>query len=256
MLTAEQTLAKCFHLICSPTRCVDLVKGILEKCSATRLTLTADSRTDLESWKNQPLFVWEPVPDSCKSEEFANMLEALKVVDVISPNHHELGGFFGSSNTASSSEASELATLKHQCDKLLHHGFNQGHGAVVVRRGEKGCYVASPHRHLSIPAYHQPRSETPAEERSQWMQRVLDPTGGGNTFLGGFCVGLLDAVAEDVDRLENAALYGSVAASFAIEQVGMAELSHSNDGQELWNGEAVEDRLRELRKRTVVGITP
>ena len=253
MMTDKQILAKCFHLICSPTRCLDLVKGILEKRSATSLSMVADSEAEPESREHQPIFVWEPVPDSCKPDEFSNMLEALKVVDYISPNHRELGGFFGSPNTAHSSEASEPATLKHQCNELLEYGFKKGHGAVIVRRGEKGCYVALPRRHLSIPAYHQPISETPADERSRWRQRVIDPTGGGNTFLGGFCVGLLNASADGADPLENAALYGSVAASFAIEQVGMPQLSHSDDGQELWNGETVENRLRKLRRRIVGG---
>ncbi|MCJ1245783.1 hypothetical protein MMC30_002987 [Trapelia coarctata] len=251
MLTDEQVLAKCFHLICSPTRCVDLVKGILEKRSTTSFGDAAESRIEPES---RPLFVWEPVPDSCKPEEFANTLEALKIVDIISPNHHELAALFGSPNTANLSEPSELATLEHQCSELLDHGFNKGHGAVIVRRGENGCYIASRHRHISIPAYHQPMSETPAEEGSRWRQRVVDPTGGGNTFLGGFCVGLLDEFAAGTDRLEDAALYGSVAAGFAIEQVGMPKLSHRDDGQELWNGEAVEDRLSELRKQTMTGV--
>jgi sugar/nucleoside kinase (ribokinase family) len=254
MLTVEQTLAKCFHLICTPARCLDLVKGVLEKRSMTGFSEATDSGTMLtssESPTKRPLFVWEPVPDSCKPEEFAHMLEALKVVDVLSPNHHELASFFGSSNTTCSSEASELATLRHQCTELLEHGFNKGQGAVIVRRGEQGCYLASSHRQLSLPAYHQPMPKSPAEPRSRWRQKVVDPTGGGNAFLGGFCVGLLDASTEDAYGLEYAALYGSVAASFAIEQIGMPQLSHSDDGQELWNGEAPEDRLKELRMRVL-----
>jgi len=258
MLTVEQNLAKCFHLICTPARCLDLVKGLLEKRSMTGLSEATDSGTGLassESWTKRPLFVWEPVPDSCKPEEFAHLLEALKVVDVLSPNHHELASFFSSSNTSYSSEASELATLRYQCTELLEHGFKKGQGAVIVRRGEKGCYVASSHRQLSLPAYHQPMPESPAEARNRWRQKVIDPTGGGNAFLGGFCVGLVDASAKDAYGPEYAALYGLVAASFAIEQVGMPKLSHSDDCQELWNGEAPEDRLKELQMRALLAKT-
>ena len=254
MLTGEQLLAKCFHLICTPARCIDLVKGILGRRSTTGLSRAEGpdaERTLMERSNSRPLFVWEPVPDSCKPEEFSNMLEALKLVDFISPNHHELAAYFGGLNIGNPSEDAELATLKQLCNELLENGFDKGHGAVVVRRGEKGCYVASPFRHVLLPAYHQPRSDIPVQEKNPWKEKVIDPTGGGNTFLGAFCVGLLDTSIMDATCVENAALYGSVAASFAIEQVGMPKLSHGADGQELWNEAAVEDRLSDLRKRVL-----
>ena len=58
-----------------------------------------------------------------------------------------------------------------------------------------------------IPAYHQS------------SELVVDPTGGGNTFLGAFAVALARGKG-----MEEAARWGNVAASFAIEQVGMPVL--------------------------------
>jgi hypothetical protein len=74
--------------------------------------------------------------------------------------------------------------------------------------------------------------------------KVVDPTGGGNGFLGGMSV----ALARGKEVVE-AAGWGSVAASFMIEQVGVPILGINDIGVETWNGEVVEDRLRKFRER-------
>lgn len=103
------------------------------------------------------------------------------------------------------------------------------------------------------------------------MGRVVDPTGGGNGFLGGMSV----ALARGKSVVEAAA-WGSVAASYMIEQVGVPVLSvgvlgdktnvtpakkgidgednqKSGDAErkvsELWNGESVEERLEAFKTR-------
>ncbi|KAH6631958.1 Ribokinase-like protein [Chaetomium tenue] len=75
-------------------------------------------------------------------------------------------------------------------------------------------------------------------------ERVVDPTGGGNTFLGGLSVALARGKS-----IEEACAWGHVAASFAIEQVGFPVLSVDEEGRETWNGVRVEDRLREFQER-------
>ncbi|RDL33769.1 Uncharacterized protein BP5553_08137 [Venustampulla echinocandica] len=74
--------------------------------------------------------------------------------------------------------------------------------------------------------------------------QVVDPTGGGNAFLGGLAV----ALARGKEVVEAAA-WGSVAASLAIEQVGMPVLGSDESGRETWNGVVVEERLEEFMKR-------
>lgn len=83
-----------------------------------------------------------------------------------------------------------------------------------------------------IPAYHQD------------SHNVLDPTGGGNTFLGGLSVALARG-----HGLEDAVAWGNVAASFAIEQVGVPVLHQGEAGKETWNGQDVEERLKEFQSR-------
>ncbi|KAF8476765.1 Ribokinase-like protein [Kalaharituber pfeilii] len=85
---------------------------------------------------------------------------------------------------------------------------------------------------------------------------VVDPTGAGNTFLGGLCVALARpdafrlAVEYGLHRMVVAAAYGCVAAGFAVEQVGVPALTVVEEGGERWNGEEVEGRLRAFLERT------
>ena len=179
------------------------------------------------------LVIWEPVPPLCTPEELSKTYDALKYVDVVSPNHDELAAFFGFTHAAQV----DRDVVEDHALRLWTNGFGvDGTGAVVVRAGAAGCLVLTKMQRKWLPAFHDDSS------------RVIDPTGGGNGFLGGLAVGLLRSGRDIVE----AARWASVAASFAIEQVGMPRLeSRDNDNtEEVWNGVKVFDRLDEYRKRT------
>ncbi|KAF2279293.1 Ribokinase-like protein [Westerdykella ornata] len=225
--------SKSFHLICSPLRCIDLVENIL---ALRKKSPPVGSTPD-------PLFIWEPVPDLCTPAEFENCLKALKCVDVVSPNHSELGAFFGEDTNGVNHVDYRL--IERLCDQWLASGIGvNGKGGIVVRAGKDGCLVACRSSRRWIPAYHQS------------ADKVVDPTGGGNGFLGGLAMGLVRGSASPgVHNLEEAAIWGSVSASFAIEQIGMPTLSQSPQG-ELWNNVRVEDRLFEFKQRLGTYIQP
>ena len=86
----------------------------------------------------------------------------------------------------------------------------------------------------------------PAYFGEEEVDKVVDPTGGGNGFLGGLAVALARGKG-----LEEAAAWGSVAASFAIEQVGMPVLGKDDMGKETWNGVQVEMRLGEYVNKAI-----
>lgn len=223
-LTVELLAAKSFHLICSAVRCGELVQRIRERRAEAFGTDVPD-----------PIIVWEPVPDLCTPEELENTKAALKCVDVLSPNHEELGALFSFEHAAG---VAREAVEKH-AGELVASGIGaKGEGVIVVRSGKEGCYIARSGGDKSshwLPAYHTNQS------------KVVDPTGGGNGFLGGLAVGL---VRTNFDVVE-AARWGSVAASFTIEQVGMPQPTPSVDGTtELWNGVSVEKRLRDFKQRS------
>ncbi|CCX34301.1 Similar to Uncharacterized protein C16C9.01c; acc. no. Q09839 [Pyronema omphalodes CBS 100304] len=213
--------AKCVHLICSPVRAMDLV-GELALARARATT-------------GRQIVVWEPVPDLCTPENRSDMFKAAKMVDVLSPNHDELSAFWSFSEIPSDVEKK----LEYFVQLLLHNGIGaNGEGSVVVRLGKKGCLVANRKLGMVIlPAYY---DSTDGRENHS---KVVDPTGGGNTFIGGMSVGLV----RTGDILKAAAV-GSVAASYAIEQIGMPEIKET-EGGETWNRERVGERLEKYVKR-------
>jgi sugar/nucleoside kinase (ribokinase family) len=178
--------------------------------------------------------------------ELAVTLIALSHVDVVSPNHAELGAFFGYNHPETHIDR-EIVEM--QAKRFLDAGVGtDSNGAIVVRCGTEGCCIRSRDVTKWLTAYH---SSSPSSSEShdavQSGGKVVDPTGGGNGFLGGFAVGLVRSGGD----LVEAALWGSVAASYCIEQVGMPELSRNGNDEELWNGTIVQDRLRELRRRGI-----
>lgn len=183
------------------------------------------------------------MPDLCLKAEFDNCLQALKKVDVISPNNAELGGFFDM-NTDDLSHVN-YHLIEQLCSEMLEHGIGtRGEGGIVVRCGKDGCVCMRRGLKKWLPAYHEAAN------------RVVDPTGGGNGFLGGLAVGLIRGGAPSaIENLEEAAIWASVAASFAIEQVGMPQLVYTTDG-ETWNGVSVEDRLSAFKARLLNYVQP
>ena len=182
-LTPTMLLSKSFHLICTPTRCINLVSRILE----ARRCLPPIPGSD-----KPPLFIWEPVPDSCEASQLSNVYEALKFVDVISPNHQELGALFTESTTstaissATSSAMYDEEVIRSQCKDLLSKGLEMDkEGAVIVRCGENGCLVYTHETSRVFPAYYPIPSHNSPSNRSSTSStsstdKVLDTTGAGN----------------------------------------------------------------------------
>ena len=74
---------------------------------------------------------------------------------------------------------------------------------VVIKKGEHGAFVMSQGLHFSLPAYP--------------VENVVDPTGAGDSFAGGFMGSLASAGRHDVAALRKAMVFGTVTASFCVE---------------------------------------
>jgi len=181
---------------------------------------------------SQPLIVWEPAPYSCIQASQSVHLQTAKFVDIYSPNHLEFLQTFGSRDGDELPAEFDRAKIEELVLRVLESGVGRdGEGAAVIRCGEHGCMVAA--RSYSIrwfPAFHSEAS------------RVSDATGAGNAFLGGFVVTL-----GTTSDLTEAAIAGSVAASFVIEQVGLPRRTTSRQGTDMWNGEAFSARADRFR---------
>lgn len=188
----------------------------------------------------RPLVIWEPDPRKCNPQNLGYCLAAASCVDVVSPNHIELAGFFG----VQSGPALSKPDIEVFASKFLESGIGPtGDGTVVVRAGENGCLVKSRALCQWLPPFYE------AKAGQGQADEVVDPTGAGNIFLGGYAIGYLRT-----GNIAHAACYGSVCASFALEQVGMPKKTMGEHDAELWNGVSVSDRLQEYVSRKDISL--
>lgn len=89
--------------------------------------------------------------------------------------------------------------------------LKMGPKVVLIKRGEYGVLQFSDSSIFATPAY-------PLEE-------VFDPTGAGDSFAGGFLGHLARSGDEGQGGLRRAIVYGSVVASFTVEDFGVKRLT-------------------------------
>ncbi len=85
-----------------------------------------------------------------------------------------------------------------------------GPKTLLVKRGEYGALQFGANDVFAVPAFP--------------LERVVDPTGAGDCFAGGLFGSLAAAGALDRKTLRRAIVYGSVLASFAVEDFGLNRL--------------------------------
>jgi sugar/nucleoside kinase (ribokinase family) len=88
--------------------------------------------------------------------------------------------------------------------------LKQGPKCVVIKKGEHGCLLFGKDLFFSAPAY-------PLED-------IHDPTGAGDCFAGAFAGYLARADRVDHDSLRKAVVYGSVIASYCVEDFSLTRL--------------------------------
>ena len=82
-----------------------------------------------------------------------------------------------------------------------------GPNSTVIKRGEYGATLFGEGFSFAAPAYP--------------LERVVDPTGAGDSFAGGFMGYLASVDKADEESLRTAAIVGSTMASFAVEDFGL-----------------------------------
>ena len=130
-----------------------------------------------------------------------SLLETIKLVDVLIIND---------------SEARELSE-NHNLIKAAETIRKMGPKILIIKKGEHGALLFTNDKMFSVPAF-------PIED-------IFDPTGAGDTFLGGF-VGWLDRSQDISDaNLRRAVVFGSVMASFCVEKFGLERLKNLTDDE-------------------------
>ncbi|HEU4739439.1 MAG TPA: PfkB family carbohydrate kinase, partial [Solirubrobacterales bacterium] len=138
---------------------------------------------------------------------------AIAEVDVLVVNDAEIRMLTGESNLA----------------RAARTVMDNGPRAVVAKQGEYGAALFTESGFFALPGF-------PLED-------VRDPTGAGDSFAGGF-FGYLDSVAEiDDDELRRAMGYGTVLASFNVEEFGTERVARLSR-------EEIVSRFEQLRAMT------
>jgi len=103
-------------------------------------------------------------------------------------------------------EAKQLTEQEHLPDAAAAI-ISQGPDATVIKRGEYGAALFGQGFSFAAPAYP--------------LERVIDPTGAGDSFAGGFMGYLASVDKVNEETLRTAAIAGSTMASFAVEDFGL-----------------------------------
>jgi sugar/nucleoside kinase (ribokinase family) len=128
-------------------------------------------------------------------ESAANLHKVLKRIEMLVINDSEARLLSGQSNVVRAARA----ILK------------MGPKIVLIKRGEYGVLQFSDSQVFATPAY-------PLEE-------VFDPTGAGDSFAGGFLGQLARSGDASQRGIRRAIVYGSVVASFTVEDFGVKRLT-------------------------------
>jgi sugar/nucleoside kinase (ribokinase family) len=142
-----------------------------------------------------------------------SLVEAMGRVDVVSLNDAEVRMLTGEPNLARGAQAV----------------LELGPWVALVKQGPYGAVMYTKDDFFSIPAYP--------------LETVVDPTGAGDSFAGGF-FGFLDSLGEEKpsrDALRAAAVYGSVLGSFVVEDFGTERVQRLTR-------EEIDERFAEFRE--------
>lgn len=142
-----------------------------------------------------------------------SLLKTLKITDVLVINDEEARQLSGVKN------------LKHAAKLIL----DMGPKVLVIKKGEHGALLFSGNEFFATPAL--------------LLDRVVDPTGAGDCFAAGFISYLAKVKDTSFASMRKAVVYGSVMASFCVEEFGTNGIAHLTMEQ-------IEARYKEFEQNT------
>ncbi|MCH8568563.1 MAG: PfkB family carbohydrate kinase [Balneolales bacterium] len=148
-----------------------------------------------------------------------DLVEVLKRVDILIINDSE------------ARELSGLPNLVKAADKIR----EMGPKTLIIKKGEHGALLFSAEGIFSAPAFP--------------ILDIFDPTGAGDTFLGGFAGWLARTHDFSDDNLRRAVIYGSAMASFCVEKFGPERLLNLSPAE-------IRDRYQEFRTLSLIPVQP
>lgn len=163
---------------------------------------------------DQPTFVAADTMDCWIHDHLDDLEKLLKKINCLIINEDE----------------ARLLASEHNLIRAGQNILEMGPDLVIIKKGESGSITCSAAGDKFIlPAY-------PASD-------VRDPTGAGDSFAGGFMGYLVESGDTDFATVKKAVAYGTVVASFTLEDFSVNGLTSTNRTE-------IDKRLKTLRKVT------
>ncbi len=112
-------------------------------------------------------------------------------------------------------EEARMLTGENNLIRAAQQVMGMGPRYVVLKKGEHGAFLMGEDVHFSLPAY-------PVTE-------VIDPTGAGDCFAGGFMGAVTRGGSVDPAALRRAMLYGTITASFCVQGFSIEDLGQRSE---------------------------
>jgi sugar/nucleoside kinase (ribokinase family) len=158
-----------------------------------------------------------------------SLVSAIEAVDCLILNDAELRQLTGKPNL--------VAAAREILDWGAGSSGRRGPSVIVAKQGEYGAALVTREGFFALPAYP--------------LENVIDPTGAGDTFAGGFVGYIAAHPDEDLndELLRRAMAHASVLASFNVEEFGTERI-------ERLEGPEIVARIRELHAMTQFSGAP
>jgi sugar/nucleoside kinase (ribokinase family) len=130
--------------------------------------------------------------------------------------------------TINEEEARQLSG-EYSLPKAAKKIMTMGPQYVIIKKGEHGALLFSNNNIFCAPALP--------------LETVIDPTGAGDTFAGGFIGYIAQQNKTDFETMKAALIVGSAMASFTVEKMGTEQIEQLTQEQ-------ITDRINQFRKLT------
>lgn len=160
--------------------------------------IAPDLQLHVLSQVESPKFVAADTMDLWINVARERLLEVIASVDLLTLNDSE----------------ARLLAGEHNLVKAARKIMGWGPDYLIIKKGEHGAMLFSAAGIAVVPAFP--------------LESVLDPTGAGDTFAGGFMGALAERDALDPTALRRAMAHGSVVASFGVEAFSLDRLQALN----------------------------
>ena len=126
-------------------------------------------------------------------------------------------------------EEAELITRAKDIEKASRILHKMGPRYVIIKKGVEGAELFGDGKKYCAPAY--------------ILDKVIDPTGAGDCFIGGIAGYLSEINEVSFETLKSAIYYGTSLASFSLEKIGTKNLLNLSKN-------SIEERIKTLKKQS------